>query len=318
MLELVMYKCQYCLIEISSKGAYMRHVNACSLLHKYKNSIISDYANGMAIKPLSIKYGVNKTACSNLVKSMGIHRDMSGAAVLAHKLNPNSYKHTEDSKKKLRKKRLAWMKANPDKTAWRTRNEPSYPETLFMQICQENSLYDTYDIIREYCVFPHYIDFAFVNAKVAVEVDGSQHWLDKSRIESDIRKDNNLLQNGWRIMRIPEFKLKDSYAQVTSDVLTFLSDLNITEKRYPSDIIDYECMREQVRSERNEKNRIATELRKKTRIAKSNALKKSRYEDFIAVYPKWGWTVALGKKWGISSQKSSKYCKKHFMLQHGG
>ena len=45
-----------------------------------------------------------------------------------------------------------------------------------------------------------YIDFAFVDFMVAVEIDGSQH-LNPERAEKDKKKDKVLLEQGWSVIR---------------------------------------------------------------------------------------------------------------------
>jgi very-short-patch-repair endonuclease len=64
-----------------------------------------------------------------------------------------------------------------------------------------------YSIIREYCVFPYFIDFAFINEMVAVEIDGSQHLL-PDRSENDKKKDDLLNSLGWSVVRISEKEVK--------------------------------------------------------------------------------------------------------------
>lgn len=103
-------------------------------------------------------------------------------------------------KKTQRDKRLEFMKNNPDQTAWRKKNL-SYPEKVFIGLLKMNNLHKQYSIERERPVFPYFIDFAFENVMVAVEVDGSQHEL-PDRKKRDHQKDETLKNNGWRVFRI--------------------------------------------------------------------------------------------------------------------
>ena len=77
------------------------------------------------------------------------------------------------------------MKNNPEKTAWRLSNV-SYPEKLFIEYIESNGLDKKYSIIREYSVFPYFIDFAFVNQMVAIEIDGSQHLLPERKEKDEM------------------------------------------------------------------------------------------------------------------------------------
>lgn len=306
--------CKFCAMKMNA-GALAKHEPLCMYLYEHIDLLKHQYLMGISIRELSRIHKTNKNNIRHVLSINGIPiRDKSDANKCAHTRFPNSYKHSDATKKIIREKRLTWMKANPEQTAWRVRNLPSYPEKLFIQLCNDNSLASIYDIVREYPVFPHYIDFAFVNAKVAIEIDGSQHWLDQDRILRDNIKDTNLKRHGWRIMRIPEFKLKNSYMQIASDVLNFLSDTNTTEKIYTSDIIEYEY----VRQERRLKEKLDTDSRNTQREATINANKAERYKEFCTVYPRWGWARELSEIWEISSQKVGAYCKKHFISNTKG
>ncbi len=299
-----MYNCKYCNKSLGNVGSHRTHENSCNRVTELKSSIIDYYKRGNSISTVSKKYKIGKTVCKDIVVSAGIFRDQSTARKLCRERYPESFKHSDETKEKLRQHRIAWMKSNPEQTAWRTRNNPSYPEKLFIQMCKDNSLYDTYDIVREYSIGLFYIDFAFVNANVAVEIDGSQHWLDSDRIERDIRKEKCLKENGWRLFRIPEFKLKQSYQEITNDLLLFLSDSDILEKKYDDDIIEYEVVRKEKLNAKETKRRLKSK--------KAEAMVKSRRTDFDEVYPSFGWSSKLGDKWGMSSQAASRYCRKYF------
>ena len=156
-----------------------------------------------------------------------IIRNTSEANIVAHKNKPESYKLSDESKQKLRDKRLSFMMEHPEQTAWRKRNEMSYPEKLCFNILKELELDKKYYIEREYSVFPFYIDFAFVDIKVAIEVDGSFHWRNEERKEKDLQKDKLLKSLGWRILRIQEDELKQHYNDIKTTVLNFIGNSDI-------------------------------------------------------------------------------------------
>lgn len=54
---------------------------------------------------------------------------------------------------------------------------------------------------REYQVGKYLVDFAFVDKKIAVEVDGKQHD-EVDQVIHDVDKDVFLENNGWRVYRI--------------------------------------------------------------------------------------------------------------------
>ena len=191
-----------------------------------KKVINEDYENGLSIGEICKKYNMSsKSYISNYVLS-GKTRSVSEAGKLAHKKYTESFRHTEETKKKMREKRLAWMKANPEKTAWRLKNM-SYPEKCFQKILEDNGLDKKYLIYREYSAFPYFIDFAFINEKLAVEIDGSQH-LEEERKKRDEEKDKLLMSKGWRILRITALDVVRDGAKALNCLLEMLGD-NKTE-----------------------------------------------------------------------------------------
>ena len=87
----------------------------------------------------------------------------------------------------------------------RWNNEMSYPEKFFKQVI-ENEFEDK-NFVQEYNIGIYSIDFAWVEKKLAIEIDGEQH--EKPDYKSrDIRKDKKLKEEGWKVLRI---KWKDMF-----------------------------------------------------------------------------------------------------------
>lgn len=189
-----------------------------------KKAINKDYENGLSLGEICKKYNVSsKSYISNYVLS-GKTRSLSESMKMAHKKYSEAFKHTDETKKKMREKRLAWMKANPEKTAWRLKNM-SYPEKCFQKILEDNGLDKKYLIYREYPVFPYFIDFAFVNEKIAVEIDGSQH-LEEDRKKRDEEKDKLLISNGWKVLRIAAIEVIRDGTKALNVILELLAGSN--------------------------------------------------------------------------------------------
>lgn len=107
------------------------------------------------------------------------------------------------------------MKEHPEKTAWRKRNKPSYPEECFIKYIKDRKLDEKYTIEREKSFFPYFADFAFYEIKLVVEIDGSQH-LDPIRKESDNKKDEIIRNSGWNVVRLTENLVKTDWNTIDS------------------------------------------------------------------------------------------------------
>jgi very-short-patch-repair endonuclease len=82
---------------------------------------------------------------------------------------------------------------------WKTRKklEPSYPEKITMEYLDiKNIKYE-----RELKFDKYFIDFAFNEKKIALEIDGRRHD-DVEISEKDNKKDIILFENGWMVHRI--------------------------------------------------------------------------------------------------------------------
>lgn len=170
--------------------------------------IKADYISGLSKKEVAKKWNIRSNSkIQEILKD--VTRTTSEAQILAHKKYPESFKHSEETKNKMREKRLQFMKSNPDKTAWRQSNL-SYPEKQFIKFLEEKGYSDKFLIEREKSIYPYFIDFAFTDLKIAIEIDGSQH-LEKDRKERDNKKDDLLQSKGWKVIRIAENIVKTDW-----------------------------------------------------------------------------------------------------------
>lgn len=208
-------------------------------------------------------------------------------------------------KKILRDKRLEFMKNNPDQTAWRKKNL-SYPEKVFIGLLKSNNLHKQFLIEREKPVFPYFIDFAFENVMVAVEVDGGQHEL-PDRKESDCRKDEILKKNGWRVFRVTAKEVLFEGGLVISRLKEFIGS---DEKFKNCGIKIYKTARQEkveiLREERILNNGL-TEKQKKNNLSQRKVVRPSLnhlQKEIIEL----GY-VGTGKKYGVSDNAIRRWVK---------
>ena len=128
--------------------------------------------------------------------------------MIVRNMKRKSHKLSEETKEKIRKARVQYLlnhSNNPDGGyKRRIEGKMSYLEQWFYDnVILKYNLLDKYDIINEQCVYPYFLDFAFINIKLDVELDGRCHFKNgEKRIEHDIKRDNDLIQQGWKIFRI--------------------------------------------------------------------------------------------------------------------
>ena len=125
-------------------------------------------------------------------------RSKSDANKLGNIKNPRTL--SEETKKKISESRIKYLKEHPEKVPYLLNHYSkgeSYPERYFDEIFRNKFEYKRFLPISYY-----HIDFAVVDKKIAIEIDGDQHYLDKKVVESDKRKNKFLINNGWDIIRI--------------------------------------------------------------------------------------------------------------------
>lgn len=96
---------------------------------------------------------------------------------------------------------------------WKSRinRKPSYPEKVTIDFLDYNNL----NYIREYPVGKYNIDFAFIEKKIALEIDGRQHL---KRIEYDIKRDIFLNKNSWTVIRIQWLNDKQHWNRIAEQL----------------------------------------------------------------------------------------------------
>lgn len=109
-------------------------------------------------------------------------------------------KHSKETKDKISKSRNKYLLENPDKVPYKLNHssKESYPEKYFNEIFTNECI----KLERYYRVGLYELDFALVDKKIDIEIDGDQHYLDPKVTEIDIRRDKYLSDNGWKIIRI--------------------------------------------------------------------------------------------------------------------
>lgn len=192
-------------IEYSCKKCYRKFIT--------KQSAGSHYWRSHTEKGRNHTPGLD---CSNEPWNKGLTKETSGIVKLASekakmtldKKGRVGCVHTKEFKEnlsKIMKERhklgLAW---NIGMSRWN--NKPSYPETFFMKVI-ENEFVDK-EYKREMPFDRYSLDFAWGHKKKVIEIDGQQHERFEEQKLRDVNKDILLAAAGWQVLRI---KWKDIF-----------------------------------------------------------------------------------------------------------
>ena len=268
-----------------------------------KNNIINDYVkNFLSINDIMVKYNIRSRSYVSKVLS-GYTRSNSEGNKIAHIMKPHLFKHSEKTKALMREKRLKFMKEHPEKTAWRRSNE-SYPERIFKNYLKDRGYDKKFLIYREYSVFPYFIDFAFINVKIAIEIDGSQH-LEEERAKKDKEKDELLISNGWKVVRITDKVVKTDWnsidktlASVLNEEITNTSTINVGILQAPKTYY-----------EKVERDENGYSFKEKERQFNQRIVKNRPSSTELLFLVKELPFTEIGKMYGVSDNTIRKWCK---------
>jgi very-short-patch-repair endonuclease len=200
-----------------------------------------------------------------------------------------------ETRQKSRESHLRYMKEHPENTAWRKSNQLSWPEKIFMNGLYRNSFHKEFEIEREKSFFPFFVDFAFLNVKVAVEINGSQH-NQKERKKSDVKKKKVILKSGWRLYTVTASQVQSNMDDVLAELRHFIGSVH--DKAITSEI----------KTESEKKRELRTKRREEIKRAKLN-LFLLRKKDYDKIEKDWGYVNILAKKWEVSWVQAGRYIR---------
>lgn len=290
----------------------MIHSYDTILTKELKEQIIFDYTdNFLSINKIQKKYDIKSYVYVRKLIGDKI-RTINEASKIAHQKYKDKFKHTEETKKKLSLKQKEYIKTHIEEFSERLKRKISYPEQIFINFLKKYGYDEKFLIEREYSIYPYFIDFAFVDIKLAIEIDGSQH-LRADRIESDKKKDKLLIDNGWKVLRFSENIVKTNWVLIDEKIQEFVENkeiayekigiiktpkkLNDQKNKKVQKTIKYGCLSDSVFSEKEVQSYIQN--RKVERPSKDILAEE------IQKYP----FTFLGEKYGVSDKCICKWCK---------
>lgn len=212
-----MYKCKVCGKEYKNKYQYVGHCSSHNRGASYKKNR---------------KKKVKQNKLSHKCKYCGKEFD-SGVQLGGHtshcKKNPNyaetikkcstwkGRKHTQESKDKISKSRIKYLKEHPDKAPYILNHSSkiSYPEMIFKNALEEMNIKGWE---QEYRNSIYSYDFAWPKYKIDVEIDGSTHNSDKVK-KIDEKRDAFSKAEGWIVIRFTAKEVKENVIKCINKVL---------------------------------------------------------------------------------------------------
>lgn len=242
------YVCESCGIDFDSISSLSNHKRYCNLTKLDVENIVNDYCqNGLSLRKIAEKYNAKNIVWRIFEKYKIKTRNSSEGMKLAHELYPEKFKHSEETKEKIRLKRFEFLKKQTGQTAWERKNQRkmSYIEQWFYDnVILSHQLEKKYDIVNEYSEYPYFIDFAFINIKLAVELDGKFHG-EEERKKFDKNRDEKLIEKGWMVYRIPYYKIQYENDETIKSFLIFLNNIkNFQPKIYGEYLLKYSEFKE--------------------------------------------------------------------------
>jgi len=238
-------------------------------------------------------------------------RNKSDAGIISNKKFPR--KVSEETKQKISKGRIKYLKENPDKVPYLLNHYSkgeSYPEKYFNEIfIKSNIKYKRYYRINRY-----ELDFVIIEKLIDIEIDGEQHYLDERIIKSDKRRNIYLENLGWTIIRIrwSNYKKLNKNERICyiKDLLSYINGLIKLKPEI------------KIKEEKNNKKdycKCGIEKYKKAKhCIKCSSIKKRKverpsYKQLLKEIEKYSY-LAIGRKYNVSDNTIRKW-KKTYELE---
>lgn len=164
----------------------------------------------------------------------GRHRDnVRRCARSAHILhcykNPDrvpkkGHKHSDEQKKLISERmKKAHAEGRAGTFPSRKNCEHSYPEKWLIGVLnRELGLIEDKDYKTEYFFHKQFLDFAWPERKLCIEVDGQQHERFAERKLNDAKKDENLKAENWKLLRLKWSDVCNNTQECIQQILSFL------------------------------------------------------------------------------------------------
>lgn len=181
--------------------------------------------------------------------------------------------------------------------------EPSYPEKWVMAMIEKEGINGNYYYNMPFHGF--FLDFAWIDLKKVIEIDGKQHYEDPKQIERDMRKDSLLAEEGWQELRL---SWKDIYNEPKRFIKIIKDFILDEDSEVLSEYIDVEAFQKSKILEHNLKLKSKQE---KAEEKERKISERKMYFDSVDT-TKWGWITQASKDLKTSRTQIRRWLKKYY------
>lgn len=127
---------------------------------------------------------------------------------------------SDETKRKISESRIKYLVENPDKVPYRLNHssKESFAEKTFRILLEQNEIFGW---TQEHPISIYQLDFAFIEKKIDIEIDGNTHLIEKVK-EIDKRRDLYMKEKGWKVLRIKAVDLKKNPLKCLELVINIL------------------------------------------------------------------------------------------------
>jgi very-short-patch-repair endonuclease len=179
------------------------------------------YNDGSSLEKTMIFFDIKSKQTFYKAINRGVFksRNLSESSKLSYRRTGKRF-HSEETKKKISNRRIAYLTANPDKVPYKINHssKKSWPEQVFENALIASGIsgwtYRYQNGIYEY-------DFAFLEKKIDVEIDGGTHKSEKVK-KIDKRRDEFSKSRGWKVIRFEASRIKKDVVGCINELKNFL------------------------------------------------------------------------------------------------
>jgi len=288
------------------------NINAKS---KTKNflEIQSLYDSGLSWADVSKKAEISLATIMKYTK-MGVLKSRTASESLKISKNKRpKHKLSKETKLKISVARKKWLAENPDKHPWQNKSfvHSSIPCEKFKLFLKEKNI----DFIEEYLPVVHIgrffrIDIAFPDKKVAIEVNGNQHYESNGDLKPYYKERQSILEeHGWTV-----YQVHHTACFNPEKLSEFMDKVNNSEKKIEFDYFNYVP-----REKKKYFCACGNSISKKSKVCpkcygpsnrKIVRPTKDKLEKLILEKP----LTELGKQFGVSDRAVKKWCKNYGII----